>query len=57
MYDLAGQQLLKTFMPGIKWISSIDIHPSGDHFIVGGYDRKLCWFDLELSDKPYKVLR
>lgn len=57
MYDLAGQQLLKTFMPGIKWISCMDIHPSGDHFIVGGYDRKLCWFDLELSDKPYKVLR
>jgi ribosome biogenesis protein ERB1 len=25
--------------------------------IVGGYDRKLCWFDLELSDKPYKILR
>ena len=35
----------------------MDIHPLGDHLIVGGYDRKLCWFDLELSDKPYKVLR
>jgi ribosome biogenesis protein ERB1 len=57
MYDLGAQKLLKTFIPGIKWISSLDIHPSGDHFIVGGYDRKLCWFDLELSDKPYKVLR
>lgn len=44
-------------MPGIRWISSMDVHPSGDHIIVGGYDRKLCWFDLELSDKPYKILR
>lgn len=44
-------------MPGIRWISSMDVHPSGDHIIVGGYDRKLCWFDLELSQKPYKVLR
>lgn len=35
----------------------MDVHPLGDHLIVGGYDRKLCWFDLELSDKPYKVLR
>jgi ribosome biogenesis protein ERB1 len=35
----------------------MDIHPLGDHLIVGGYDRKLCWFDLELSDKPYKILR
>ncbi|KAF8761538.1 Ribosome biogenesis protein YTM1 [Rhizoctonia solani] len=34
-----------------------DVHPSGDHIVVGGYDRKLCWFDLELSSKPYKVLR
>lgn len=44
-------------MTGIKWISSMDIHPLGDHLIVGSYDRKLCWFDLELSDKPYKILR
>lgn len=35
----------------------MDVHPSGDHLIVGGYDRKLCWFDLELSEKPYKVLK
>lgn len=57
MYNLAEQKLLKTLMPGIKWISSMDVHSSGDHLIVGGYDRKLCWFDLELSSKPYKVLR
>ncbi|KAH9943090.1 ribosome biogenesis protein ERB1 [Epithele typhae] len=57
MYDLAEQKLLKTLTPGTRWISSMDVHPSGDHLIVGGYDRKLCWFDLELSDKPYKILR
>ncbi|KAH9894299.1 BOP1NT-domain-containing protein [Cubamyces lactineus] len=57
MYNLAEQTLLKTLTPGIRWISSMDVHPSGDHLIVGGYDRKLCWFDLELSDKPYKILR
>ena len=49
--------MLKTLTPGIRWISCMDVHPSGDHLIVGGYDRKLCWFDLELSDKPYKILR
>ncbi|KAF8211329.1 ribosome biogenesis protein ERB1 [Mycena galopus ATCC 62051] len=57
IYNLSEQKLLKTLIPGIKWISSMDVHPSGDHLIVGGYDRKLCWFDLELSDKPYKILR
>jgi ribosome biogenesis protein ERB1 len=57
VYNLSEQKLLKTLTPGIKWVSSMDVHPSGDHLIVGGYDRKLCWFDLELSDKPYKILR
>ncbi|PFH52680.1 hypothetical protein AMATHDRAFT_79651 [Amanita thiersii Skay4041] len=57
LYNLSEQKLVKTFMPGIRWISSMDVHPSGDHLIVGGYDRKLCWFDLELSEKPYKILR
>lgn len=57
IYDLSAQELIKTLMPGIRWISSLDIHPSGDHLIVGGYDRRLCWFDLDLSSKPYKVLR
>ncbi|KAJ7068090.1 NUC169 domain-containing protein [Mycena amicta] len=57
IYNLAEQKLLRTLIPGIKWISSMDVHPSGDHLIVGGYDRKLCWFDLELSAKPYKILR
>ncbi|THH33706.1 hypothetical protein EUX98_g396 [Antrodiella citrinella] len=57
IYNLAEQKLLKTLLAGIRWISSMDIHPMGDHLIVGGYDRKLCWFDLELSDKPYKVMR
>ncbi|KAF8485024.1 BOP1NT-domain-containing protein [Russula ochroleuca] len=57
IYNLAEQKLLKMLIPGIRWISSMDVHPSGDHLIVGGYDRKLCWFDLELNDKPYKILR
>lgn len=57
LYNLMEQKLIKTLMPGIRWISSMDIHPSGDHIIVGGYDRKLCWFDLELSEKPYKIMR
>ncbi|KAG7539693.1 hypothetical protein FFLO_03410 [Filobasidium floriforme] len=57
LYDLVGQQLLKTLMSGLKWISSMDIHPGGDNLIIGSYDKKLCWFDLDLSSKPYKTLR
>ncbi|KAG5457948.1 MAG: NUC169 domain-containing protein [Olpidium bornovanus] len=39
-----------------SWISSMDIHPSGDHLLVGSYDRRGAWFDLDLSPRPYKTL-
>jgi len=29
----------------------------GDNLIIGSYDKRLCWFDLDLSVKPYKTLR
>ncbi|EON61349.1 ribosome biogenesis protein ERB1 [Coniosporium apollinis CBS 100218] len=56
-YDLARRELLKILQPGAKWISSFDIHPGGDNLIVGSYDRRLLWHDLDLSTRPYKTLR
>ena len=29
----------------------------GDNVLVGTHDRRLCWFDLDLSTKPYQALR
>lgn len=29
----------------------------GDNIIVGTYDRKVLWFDLDFSTKPYQTLR
>jgi ribosome biogenesis protein ERB1 len=57
VYNLHAQTLVKTLQSGCKWISSMAIHPSGDNLIVGSYDRRLCWFDLDLSTKPYRTLR
>ena len=56
-YDLVRQELLKVLQPGARWISSMDIHPGGDNLIVGSYDRRLLWHDLDLSLRPYKTLR
>lgn len=56
-YDLAKQDLVKILQPGAKWISSFDVHPGGDNLIVGTYDKRLLWHDLDLSTKPYKTLR
>ena len=56
-YDLSKQELLKIIQPGARWISSFDVHPGGDNLIVGSYDKRLLWHDLELSVRPYKTLR
>ncbi|ORX51179.1 BOP1NT-domain-containing protein [Hesseltinella vesiculosa] len=57
VYDLMQQQLIKTLAPGVRWISSIDVHPGGDNLIIGSYDKRVCWFDMDLSSQPYKSMR
>eukprot|EP00118_Oscarella_pearsei_P010544 m.65331 g.65331 ORF g.65331 m.65331 type:complete len:704 (+) comp35316_c0_seq10:6005-8116(+) len=57
IYNLVKQELTKKLISGVKWISSMDIHPKGDNVIIGSYDQRLCWFDLDLSGTPYKTLR
>lgn len=57
VYNLQSQTLVKTLSSGCKWISSMAVHPGGDNVIVGSYDRRLCWFDLDFSTKPYRTLR
>ncbi|KAH8599029.1 ribosome biogenesis protein erb1 [Bisporella sp. PMI_857] len=56
-YDLQKQELIKILQPGARYISSFDIHPGGDNLIVGSYDRRLLWHDLDLSTRPYKTMR
>lgn len=57
VYNLSKQELSKKLQTGAKWISSIAIHPKGDNVLLGTYDKKVQWFDLDLSTLPYQVLR
>lgn len=57
VYNLVTQTLVRKLRSGAKWISSIHIHPSGDHCCVGTYDKRVVWFDMDLSEMPYKTLR
>uniref|UniRef100_A0A9L0T9Y5 Ribosome biogenesis protein BOP1 n=1 Tax=Equus caballus TaxID=9796 RepID=A0A9L0T9Y5_HORSE len=57
LYHLLRQELTKKLMPNCKWVSSLAVHPAGDNVICGSYDSKLVWFDLDLSTRPYRVLR
>ena len=38
-------------------VSSIALHPKGENFVVGSYDKKLMWFDLEMGSTPYKKMK
>jgi len=49
--------MVKRLASGCRHISSLDVHGSGDHVIVGSLDRRLVWFDLDLSSTPYKTLK
>ncbi|KAA8915215.1 hypothetical protein TRICI_002572 [Trichomonascus ciferrii] len=57
VYDLRAQVMAKKVMPGVRWLSSFDIHPGGDNIITSSYDKRVTWHDMDLSDKPYKTLR
>eukprot|EP00466_Bigelowiella_natans_P012032 jgi/Bigna1/92208/estExt_fgenesh1_pm.C_70003 len=57
IYNLTKQAMIKKLQCPAKWISSLSIHPSGDHLIVGSYDCRVCWYDLDLSDRPYKSMK
>lgn len=57
LYHLGRGVLVKRLQPGVKHIACLAVHPSGDHVLVGSYDRRTVWIDLDLSVRPYKVLR
>ena len=57
VYHLVQQKMVKRLVSGCRWIQNIDVHPSGDHVIVGSLDRRMVWFDLDLSSTPYKTLK
>ncbi|GAB1862748.1 Ribosome biogenesis protein BOP1 homolog [Camponotus japonicus] len=57
VYDLVKQEMIKKLLSNSQWISTMAIHPGGDNVLVATYDRKMLWFDLDLSTKPYQTLR
>ncbi|CAA7050677.1 unnamed protein product [Microthlaspi erraticum] len=58
VYDLRKREgPIKKLETGLREISSMAIHPGGDNLIVGSKEGKMCWFDLDLSSRPYKTLK
>eukprot|EP00520_Triparma_pacifica_P006415 CAMPEP_0118663698 /NCGR_PEP_ID=MMETSP0785-20121206/17579_1 /TAXON_ID=91992 /ORGANISM="Bolidomonas pacifica, Strain CCMP 1866" /LENGTH=835 /DNA_ID=CAMNT_0006557477 /DNA_START=50 /DNA_END=2554 /DNA_ORIENTATION=- len=57
IYHLVKQAMVKKLYPNCKYITSMSLHSTGDHLILGTLDRKTVWFDLDLSDRPYKTMK
>jgi ribosome biogenesis protein ERB1 len=49
--------MVKKLVGGAQWNSSVMVHPKGDNILVGSYDRKVLWYDLDLGTTPYKTMR
>jgi ribosome biogenesis protein ERB1 len=56
LYDLQRQRLVKKLFNGGQTISCVAVHGGGDNIITGDGDGKLAWFDMDLSNMPYKVM-
>jgi len=57
VFNLLQQEMTKVITGNCQWISCMAVHPQGDNLLLGSYDCRLSWFDLELSSKPYKTLK
>ena len=57
VYNLVKQQLIKKLLGGSGALTSMAVHPGGDNLITGSGDRRVSWYDMDLSTKPYKAVR
>jgi ribosome biogenesis protein ERB1 len=55
VYNLAKQALAKKLQAGGGPLTCLAVHPRGDNLLVGGADRRVAWFDLDLGATPYKT--
>uniref|UniRef100_A0A1I7TCH4 Ribosome biogenesis protein BOP1 homolog n=1 Tax=Caenorhabditis tropicalis TaxID=1561998 RepID=A0A1I7TCH4_9PELO len=56
-YDLARCVLVKKLITGCKHISSMATDANGENLFLGGLDRRFCWMDLQMGNKPWKKLK
>lgn len=60
IYDVSKNReraLVKKLLPRVRWISTVAVHPEGNNVLLGSFDKRVCWFDLDYSSKPYKTMR
>lgn len=56
IYNLQKQEMVRKFVSNLGTITHVAIHKNGSDLIAGAKDGKVAWFQLELSDKPFKLM-
>lgn len=54
-FNLKRCKLQEKYSITTNWISRFDLHDSGLNMIVGGVDGKVSWYDMDLSQAPFKT--
>lgn len=58
IFNLISQKQKKILKRSVcKYISDVDIHPQGEHVVTGGLDRRLEFFEAEISKTPSHSLK
>ncbi|CEF67780.1 Ribosome biogenesis protein bop1 [Strongyloides ratti] len=57
VYDLAKCVLQKKLSTGTRWASCVATEPFGNNLFVGGLDCRFAWLDMQLSRRPWKMVR
>ncbi|KAL7634217.1 UNVERIFIED_CONTAM: hypothetical protein RMT77_015547 [Armadillidium vulgare] len=53
IFNLKRQCRIKKVQANCRYISCLAVHPGGEHFVIGGYDRKVNWFEMECTKRPH----
>jgi len=48
--------MIRKFVSNLNTITHLSLHKDGENIIAGTKDGKVAWFQLDLSDKPYKIM-
>ena len=48
--------MVRKFVSNLNTITQISVHKNGDDILAGTKDGKVAWFQLELSEKPFKTM-
>jgi len=57
IHDLIKKGIVRKLFSNCCSLTSLAIHPLGHHLITGSEDKKVCWYDLDFSHKPCRVLK